>query len=272
VPAPYNVEGFHSGVDIQVPDGTPVYAIEAGVVTRIDRKAIAVSSPDVSRAPPLVFGYWHIVPDVTPLQSVFAGQLLGHVAAGFGHVHLSERRDGRYVNPLRLGGLTPYVDHTAPVVGPLVVYRAGTSEELPLTGITGRIDLAVQATDPPPIRPRAPWENVVLSPETLSWGGLYDGSWVPYGFDPLSVDFRSFLRLPLGDVYAPGTHMNEANRVGDYRYWLVRGVDTTMLGDGLHTIWVTATDVRGNRTARTLTFDVTNAGPFSASAGTPGPP
>jgi murein DD-endopeptidase MepM/ murein hydrolase activator NlpD len=260
--------GFHSGVDIQVPDGTPVYAIEAGVVTRVDKTAIAVSSPDLSKTPPLVFGYWHIVPAVTPFQFVFAGELLGHVAARFGHVHLAERRDGRYVNPLRRGGLTPYADHTAPVVGPLVVYRAGTDEELSLTDVTGRVDLAVEATDPPPIRPRPPWEHVVLSPETLSWGGLYDGAWVPYGFHPLSVDFRSFLRLPLDEVYAAGTHMNEPNRPGDYRFWLVHGIDTTMLGDGLHAIWVTATDVRGNRTTRTLTFDVTNPGPFSASAGT----
>ena len=66
------------------------------------------------------------------------------------------------------------------------------------------------------------------------------------------------LRQPVAavrDVYAPGTVQNGPNVAGDYRFWLVRGLDTSSLvGD--HTISVTASDTRGNRTTRAFTFTV----------------
>ena len=54
---PTNPQRFHDGVDIQVPDGTPVYAIESGEVDLVNRFAVAVVSPVWSPTAPLVFGY-----------------------------------------------------------------------------------------------------------------------------------------------------------------------------------------------------------------------
>src|SRR5438128_6528686 len=99
--AGYNPLSFHSGVDIQAPDGTPVYAIEFGQVTFPSASAVSVGTPFASAFAPLVFGYWHVVPAVGPHQYVARGQLLGYVRPGAGHVHLSEKRYGEYVNPLR---------------------------------------------------------------------------------------------------------------------------------------------------------------------------
>jgi Peptidase family M23 len=253
-----NPLSFHSGVDIQAPDGTPVYAIEAGQVEFPTASAVAVGTPYAAPHAPLMFGYWHVLPVVVPFQHVARGQLLGYVKAGEGHVHLSEKRFGEYVNPLRRGGLTPYRDTTPPVIRRLVFYRCGTATEIKSDAVDACVDVAVDAYDPPPIAPEPPWSDVVLSPARISWTGLFGGAWLPLAYHAQSVDFISLLTIPLTDVYAPGTVMNGPNAPGDYRYWLAHTVDTTLLGDGARTIVVTASDVRGNTTTAALEFTVTN--------------
>jgi hypothetical protein len=259
-----NPSSFHSGVDIQAPDGSPVYAIESGVVDLINGGAIAVASPFLTWRPPLVFGYWHVVPVVGNFQLVARHQLLGYVRVGAGHVHLSEQRFGTYVNPLRRAGLNPYVDRVPPRIDKISIYRAGTREELRPDAVSGRVDLVVEATDPSPIQPRPPWSDVVLSPERITWGGLFDGDWLPVSYRPQSIDFRSLWRVPLDSVYAPGSYQNSANEAGRYRFWLIRGLDTSLLLERENTVWVRASDVRDNVTVRTLEFSVVDeslAGP-----------
>src|SRR5712692_8228540 len=63
-----NPLSFHSGVDIQAPDGTAVYAVESGQVTYPSASAVAVASPSTFALAPLIFDYWHVVPAVAPLQ------------------------------------------------------------------------------------------------------------------------------------------------------------------------------------------------------------
>src|SRR5207248_1636109 len=98
----------------------------SGEVVSASGRHIAVAAPGRS----VVFGYWHVDPVVSPYLYVTRGGLLGYVHPGAGHVHLSERRSGRYVNPLRRGGLAPYADHTKPVVDRLEIYRSGTADAL----------------------------------------------------------------------------------------------------------------------------------------------
>lgn len=253
-----NPLSFHNGVDIQAPDGTPVYAVESGEVSVTAPTAIAVGSPFAVPTAPVVFGYWHVDPVVTSGQYVERSQLLGYVHAGAGHVHLSERRFGVYVNPLRRGGLSPYVDYTRPVIRSLIVYAAGTNHELPLDRVTGRVDIAVDAYDPPAMRPLGEWSNAIWSPARITWNGLglFGDPWMPRSGPPQTVDFYRLAKVPLRDVYAPGTVQNGANFMGDDRFWLVRGLDTSALvGD--QAITVTASDTRDNRTTQTFVLTVT---------------
>jgi murein DD-endopeptidase MepM/ murein hydrolase activator NlpD len=101
-------QSFHFGIDVAAPDGTPVHAVAAGTVYVDAAHNVAVLGPEEEHA------YWHIVPAVRAGQSVRKHALLGHVADGWGHVHLAERRGGHYWNPLRRGALTPFADTARP--------------------------------------------------------------------------------------------------------------------------------------------------------------
>lgn len=257
---PTNPQSFHDGVDIQVPDGTPVYAIEAGRVYLVNRYAVAVVSPSWSDWIPLAFGYWHIDPVVSDHEPVAAHQLLGFVRPGAGHVHLSEQRFGRYVNPLRHGGLAPYTDRTRPVINSIVLRPCAPFGEVVPTGVSGCIDLVANVSDRPAMRLTGAWSGAVQPPVRITWGGLFSNEWLPLEAKEM-IDFDHLWQGPLQDVYAPGTRQNLPNRPGTYYFWLARGLNTTLLADGPHTVWVTASDVRGNETTSRLSFTVANDEP-----------
>ena len=113
---------LHTGVDILARDGTPVYAIQPGrarVLERTGRDA-RVQVGD--------FQYWHVNPSVAEGQLVRSYRdVLGTVLQGAGHVHLSEVRGERFLNPLRPGGrvLSPWSDSGAPVLSKPSLLRGG---------------------------------------------------------------------------------------------------------------------------------------------------
>ena len=66
-----------------------------------------------------------------------------------GHVHFAERVGGICVNPLRPGGIGPYVDRTPPTVSSVEFLRNGRAG--PREGLTGRFDIVVEAFDTTPM-------------------------------------------------------------------------------------------------------------------------
>ena len=104
---------LHFGVDILARDGTPVYAMQGGVVADV------VARGRDARVRIGDFEYWHIRPLVHEGQYVrpYAGAV-GTILGGAGHVHLSELHGDRYLNPLRPGGrvLAPLHDSARPVL------------------------------------------------------------------------------------------------------------------------------------------------------------
>ena len=221
-------ESFHFGIDIAVPDGTPVYAVVAGTVWFNNPQAIAVVAREGSRS----FGYWHVTPVVKSHQVVAHHQLIAYVAKGWGHVHFAETRGGVYVNPLRNGGLGPYTDHTVPTVDS--VHQYGSA-------------LAVVAHDTPDPAVPGRWAGEPVTPALIRWRIVRSGARVAW---KTAADFRTTLldNAAFDRIYTPETRQNHEGEAGRFSFYLSR--TARLLGV---TIQVEVSDTAGNRAVYTAT-------------------
>ena len=232
---------FHFGVDIAVPDGTPVFAIDAGTVHKEGKQNVAVVSVGGGRT----FGYWHLVPAVKHRQAVAKHALLGHVAAPWEHVHFAERSERQYRNPLRRGALQPFRDPSSPMVQRVVVSRQG--DEIDPERVVGTVDFIVEAFDRPAMRvPDPDWRDLPVAPALVRWRIVRFGkSVVPW---TTSVDFRDALppNSRFVRIYAPGSRQNHPREPGIYRFYLGRGWRSRAHADGEYRLDVRVSDIRGN--------------------------
>jgi hypothetical protein len=227
---------FHFGIDVAAPDGTPVYAVEGGVLYLSHGSLAVVSGPRHE------FDYWHVraAAGLREHELVYTHQLLGTILPGWGHVHFAERLDHVYVNPLRPGALGPYTDPIAPAVVDVTVERRRSSFRL--------IARAYDTTWPPvPGR----WANEPVTPALLRWRLRPSGPW------HVAADFRQRMldRSLFASVYAPETRQNHESEPGSYAFFLSHDWRPA---DGTYRIEVEASDTRGNRAVGTA--EVTVAG------------
>jgi hypothetical protein len=246
-------KAFHFGIDVSGADGTPVYAVEGGIVDVEGAQNIAV----VESGGASEHGYWHIVPAVKPGQQVAQHELLGHIAKSWGHVHFAERRGGQYWNPLRKGALTPFADFGAPSVDRIVAERA--RKHLSPGFLTGVVAFVAEAHDITPIAAPPPWKGLPVTPAFVRWRLIRGGrAVVPW---QVVADFRTTL-LPAArypQVYAAGTTQNHPNAAGLFRFLLARAFDTRRHPDGDYRLDVEAADIRGNASRKHLELTFTNA-------------
>ncbi len=223
---------FHFGVDISAPNATPVYATLTGTASihPLHDTTVLISGPDGAE-----FSYWHVVPTVRTGQRVVAYRtLIGHIEAPYAHVHFSEMRHGRYLNPLRAGALGPYVDRTRPTVGSVAT--------------DGR-HLVAEAYDETPLAVPRPWHDLPVMPALVRWR-LLDAKRRPVSDWSTALDVR--LTIPpasaFDDVWAPGTSQNHVRAPGRYRVVLSR--DVARFRGGAYLVEVSVRDTRGNTATR----------------------
>jgi peptidase M23-like protein len=241
---------FHFGIDVSAPNGTPVYAVEAGTVHLEDPRAVSVDSGAV------VHGYWHVVPAVSHHQQVARHELLGHVDAPWLHVHLSERRDGEYRNPLRAGALTPWHDGTRPAVTRAVFSRRGRA--LQPQSLSGAVDVIAEAHDLPPLPVPAPWNDLPVTPARLRWRVTGHAGVVRPWHTPVDFTHTLLPRSAFARIYAPRTRQNHAGEPGLYRFYLAHTWSTRTLPDGSYELEVEASDLAGNTGSLTQAFTIAN--------------
>lgn len=246
-------ESFHFGIDISAPDYTWVYAVARG---RAIVRGNTVRVRSVVRGVRHEYDYWHLWPSVDTGDRIRLHQRLGQIAPGYLHVHFAEVLAGRFVNPLRLGALAPYEDTTRPVVAGVTFSSVGVPESP--QAVSGVVDILADAYDVPPLPPPPPWNDVRLSPATITWR-IVQGTTEMMPL-VMAVDFRETLlpRSLFPYVYGPGTKQNKKKRPGNYVYYLQHEFDTTALPNGAYALEVSAADVRGNTGSASVPFTVAN--------------
>jgi murein DD-endopeptidase MepM/ murein hydrolase activator NlpD len=228
---------FHFGIDISVPDGTPVYAVTGG------EAYVRPGNVSVADGGRHSFGYWHVRAAVVNHQQVRRHQLLGWVNPGWEHVHFAELAHGVYLNPLRPGGLGPYADVSAPEIGEITLKR--------LAG--GGFQVLANAYDTPSPRVPGGWTNEPVSPALLQWRVFRNGHAVT-GWQT-AADFRTQMldRKLFESVYAPPTRQNHKGKAGLYCFFLSHEWKPA---DGTYRIEVAASDTRENRAVAHLDFTI----------------
>ena len=258
---------FHFGIDISVPDGTAVYPVHSGTARLLGTRNVIVDGGNG-----LVTQYWHIVPTVATGQQVVAYEtILGHVMRDYGHVHFTEQRDGKPVNPLARGHLAPYDDTTTPAVDEISLRTPRGTEVLP-EYVHGRVVLLARAHDTTatPVAPvDPPWANLPVSPALLTWHlDRADGKRMTR--ERVAFDVRRTLpdNTLFWRYYARGSRQNMAS-FGGHRSWRQSGVylysltrspfDSRGIPNGMYRIVVTAADTHGNHASFAQPVIVRNA-------------
>ena len=243
---------FHFGIDISAPDGTAVYAVADGVV-RLQPDSVALVADRGDR----VFSYWHVAPTVADLARVTAGTEIGTIKPGFGHVHFAELHNGTYVNPLRPGGIKPYVDSTSPTV--VTLFAAVGTRKLDLSALSGTFDLLVDTYDTPPTPlPAPPWNLTRVAPAYVRWRLIPQGATkAPWH---TALDFRSFQppRETFASVYAPWTTLNRPNKPARLVYYLARSWSSRRVPNGRYRLQVAVIDSQGNSARAGIWITVAN--------------
>jgi Peptidase family M23 len=231
---------FHFGVDVSAPDGTPVYATLTGLIRIHPLHATTVL---IDGAGGLEFEYWHIVPTVrTGQRAVAYRTVIGRIEAPYAHVHFSEARNGRYLNPLRPGAMGPFVDHTKPEVAAILAERAG--RVLQSSSIRGAFDLVAEVRDETPMAIPRPWHDLPVTPALVRWRLLRQGR-VVLGWQT-AIDFRETIppAYEFDRTWAPGTTQNHVRLPGRYRVFLSNALGAMRVGP--YVVQVAVRDTRRN--------------------------
>lgn len=256
---------FHQGVDIAAPDGTAVYAVMSGVAHLHSSETVVVSSGNG-----VVFEYWHLVPSVREGQHVIAYEtVLGRIRpGGYEHVHLTELENGRAVNPLAPGHLTPYADSTPPKVDTALYADARSGKDLLPEFLRGVVSLAVSASDQTALPVPGRWNGLPVAPARITWRVERAKNRKIVVPEQVAFDVRETLpgRGGLWSEYARGTRQNMANFAG-HKMWRQPGVylfrltdsfDTSRLKDDIYVLVATASDTRGNAGTGRFVFTIHN--------------
>jgi len=235
---------FHFGVDISAPNGTPVFATITGTVRihALHETTVLIDGPgDVE------FSYWHVVPTVRSGQRAIAYKtVIGRIEAPYAHVHFSEARNGRYLNPLRLGAMGPFFDDTRPRVTSVRAEQAG------------RIALVAEAYDETPLAVPRPWHDLPVMPALVRWRLLDMKGRSVLGWRT-AADFR--MTIPpasaFDEIWAPGTMQNHVRASGRYRIYLSRGL--SRIRAGAYVVEVAARDTGGNAVVERFALQIASA-------------
>ena len=243
---------FHHGVDISAPDGSPVYAVADGTITRTHGDRVTVECAN-GRA----IQYWHItVAAVRVGQHAVAGKtVLGHILPKREHVHLTQLENGQPVNPLGHGRLEPYRDGTSPNALGVSFRRSDLGAAIRPDRVSGRVYAYVEASDMPALPVPGRWHGFPVTPAVV-WWRIETARGRTLVSDRVAWDVRK--TIPATDAfwlsYARGSHQNwpvfgdgkARGMTGRYVFRLSTRALDTELRAGTYVLVVKVADTAGN--------------------------
>ncbi len=267
---------FHSGVDIGLADGSPVYPCIDGVVNSFDAND---GSNSWVRVRTNINGRWkhityiHIQPNpaLTVGSTVLKGQtILGSVIAGMGHVHLTERElvssasaSGVEINSIRDGGgLKPYTDSYTPVISKssLLFRRQNSTQIIPFSGLSGKLDIIIRIDERngPGSAGSTQTNNGtykigyrILSPDSaIIYNPPDDGLKFQFDKKPSDAQVGNVFweeKATLSDPYYIITNGYGSNSVNSSLSVPLNYFDTGLLPEGNYLLYIFTEDTRGNK-------------------------
>lgn len=182
-------------------------------------------------------------------------------------MHFTELRNGRAVNPLAPGHLSPYDDVMTPRIGVIQLRRAGTTRALLPVVVRGQVQVVVPVYDDPAPPGPGQWATMPTVPAVVTWRMQHarDGTIVVRERSAFDVRVHVPPRRDFWRFFARGTRQNMAT-FGGHRYRGQPGVflfrlgllDTRRHHDGTYSLVVTARDMRRNRATTRTTFMIYN--------------
>ncbi len=239
---------FHNGIDIPKADGSPVFPVESGTITSIQRSGTN-AYVRVGR-----YAYVHITPNpnLDVSDPVVAGQtVLGTILAGQGHLHFTDGYYDSEINAIRNGGgLTPYLDPWKPIIRYVKFYEDQSEREFPSQKVSGRVDIIVKVEE----------QN---GPPTAAASRLNNGTF-ELGYKILTADADSVVFEPPNsglrfrftnkpaDSYVHNVYFKLLSSTSSHVYTVTNQVtrndywDTAKLPVGHYTVMIFTRDTRQN--------------------------
>ena len=197
-----DIDHFHDGVDIHLPQGNAVYSVINGTVTSIGTaSSYGINSwVRVGR-----YCYVHVDPNpaLTVGDNITAYQTILGWTNSWNHIHFKDGYPGSEINAIRQnGGLNPLEDNDDPQAVWVKFYQDNSTIQFPDNRVTGWVDLVCRAsdrTDDGPISDNNGIYKIGYEIFNSSGESVY-GPYLPFEFNEIPVS-DSYIT----NVYFPGS-------------------------------------------------------------------
>lgn len=243
-----NRDHFHDAIDIDCDAGDRVYAVASGTANYF----AGGDGLYVGR-----YGYAHTIPIVADGASVNTGDEIATVTSA-SHLHFMDGPDGSEINPLRSGGISPFVDTDEPNFyspEPIKIYQNDSDgdyedwQELSYNDVHGEVDIVVGVSDEITNGgDNAGLYSLGYEIWRLNEWGLWERVIGHYNFQ-----FYNWLKSAyINYVYADGSNTSTfyyipTNYMTGDSYLDTEAEITDVYGDGDYRLVVIAEDIKGNK-------------------------
>ncbi|MDC1037928.1 T9SS type A sorting domain-containing protein [Candidatus Marinimicrobia bacterium] len=197
-----NIDHFHDGVDIHLPEGSPVYSVINGTVTSMStaQQSGINSYIRVGR-----FAYVHVNPNpaLNLGNNIIAYETIIGWTNSWNHIHFKDGYPGDEINPIRVeGGLSPLIDNNNPETQWIKFYPNNSTAQFSNNRVYGLVDIVCKSTDQTDEGPIGNNNGIYKIGYEIfnSIGESVYGPHLPFEFDVIPVSDNY-----ISNVYFPGS-------------------------------------------------------------------